>query len=98
MNATTHMSGYDWRQAAACADVDPEIFYPLDLYPIGPAVTSARAICAGCPVRTACLRDVMAGEDSARRWGITGGHTPDERTALYAAQRLGSVGSGSVAA
>jgi len=98
MNTPTHLGaliGRDWRQHAACADVDPETFYPLDLHPTAPAVNAARQVCAGCPVRTACLVDVMAGEDPARRWGITAGLTPDERTALHAGQRplLGSTGA-----
>lgn len=98
MNATTTAEGRDWRQGAECADVDPEIFYPLDLDPHGPAVTTAREICIGCPVRLACLRDVMNGEDPARRWGITAGLTPDERAALFAGRRHPSARPGAVAA
>ncbi len=78
--------------------VQEKVFYPLDLTPHGRAVTAARKVCESCPVRAACLADVMAGEDPARRWGITAGFTPDERTALYAAQRGAGAGSGSVAA
>lgn len=89
------MAGRDWREAAVCATSDPEIFYPLDIDPCGPAVAVARRICAGCPVRTACLGDVMAGEDPARRWGVTAGMTPDERAHIYAAHRasLGRFGA-----
>lgn len=76
-----------WRSAAACTRVAPEVFYPLDLGPSAPAVTAARRVCAGCPVRSACLTDVMRSEDPARRWGVTAGLTPDERAALFAAQR-----------
>ncbi|MBW0090622.1 WhiB family transcriptional regulator [Pseudonocardia sp. KRD-184] len=96
--ATTTATGRDWRHDAECADVDPEIFYPLDLAPYGPAVTVAREICAGCPVRLDCLLDVMAGEDPARRWGITAGLTPDERADLFAGRRLSSARPGAVAA
>ncbi|GAA2571867.1 WhiB family transcriptional regulator [Pseudonocardia hydrocarbonoxydans] len=98
MNTTTTTAGRDWRQGAECADVDPEIFYPLDLDPHGPAVTTAREICADCPVRAACLLDVMAGEDPARRWGMTAGLTPDERADLYAGRQLSSALPGAVAA
>ena len=80
-------AGPDWRTAAACGRVDAELFYPLDLDPTGPAVTAARRVCGGCPVRARCLVDVMAGEDPARRWGITAGLTPDERSALFLARR-----------
>lgn len=72
-----------WRDGAACVRVDPEVFYPLDERPGSPAVARAKAVCAGCPVRKICLTDVMAGEDPARRWGITGGLTPAERSARY---------------
>lgn len=98
MNATTTTTGRDWRQDAECADVNPETFYPLDLDPHGPAVTAAREICAGCPVRPACLLDVMTGEDPARRWGVTAGLTPDERAAVFAGRRLSSARPGAVAA
>jgi WhiB family redox-sensing transcriptional regulator len=86
--------GRDWRRHAACASgsVDPEIFYPLDLDPTGPSVTAARRVCAGCPVQLACLLDVMAGEDPARRWGITAGLTADERTHLYVTRRAVAAG------
>lgn len=97
MNATTPITG-EWHKLAACAGSDPEIFYPLDLDPTGPAVAAARRVCAGCPVRTACLADVMASEDPARRWGITAGLTADERAALFAAQRAPLAPDGAVAA
>jgi WhiB family redox-sensing transcriptional regulator len=99
MNTTTTTAvGRDWRHDAECTDVDPETFYPLDLDPTGPAVTAAREICAGCPVRLACLLDVMTGEDPARRWGITAGLTPDERAALFAGRRASSARPAAVAA
>jgi hypothetical protein len=76
-----------WHLDAACTGVDPEIFYPLDLGPDSAGVAAAKRICAVCPVRAQCLADVMAAEDPARRWGISGGTTPDERAALFATQR-----------
>lgn len=107
MTAPTHLAdlahltdlvGRDWRQLAACAVVDPETFYPLDLDPAGAAVTAARRVCTYCPVRVACLVDVMAAENPARRWGITAGLTPDERTALFAGQHPLIEPTGAVAA
>ena len=80
-----------WHLDAACTEVDPEIFYPLDLDPDSAGVADAKRICAVCPVRAECLADVMAGEDPARRWGISGGTTPAERAALFAAQRTAPV-------
>ncbi|MBW0088983.1 WhiB family transcriptional regulator [Pseudonocardia sp. KRD-184] len=87
-----------WRRLAACTVVGPETFYPLDLTPTGPAVIAARRVCATCPVRRACLADVMAAESPARRWGITAGLTPDERTALFAGQHSLVDPTGAVAA
>lgn len=90
MTATASLpwiAGDGWRYAAACLDVDPEIFYPVDERPDSPTVAAAKRVCAGCPVRKVCLADVMVGEDPARRWGITGGLTPAERAARYHRQR-----------
>ena len=75
-----------------------QILYPVDLAPTAPAVRVARRVCAACPVRAACLLDAMAGEDPARRWGVIGGTTPDERDALFLAQRPAVARSGAVAA
>ncbi|MBN9101133.1 MAG: WhiB family transcriptional regulator [Pseudonocardia sp.] len=91
-------AGRDWRTFALCADVDPEIFYPVDVRADAPAVQRAKRICTSCPVQTSCLLDVMAGEDPARRWGVIGATTPDERHALFLAQRPAVVRSGAVAA
>lgn len=88
----------DWRTAATCLRVDPEWFYPLDETPLSPAVLRAKRVCASCPVRKVCLADVMAGEDPARRWGITAGLTPAERTARYRRERRAAARMGEVAA
>jgi hypothetical protein len=79
----------DWRARAACRRLDPEAFFPLD--PGGPEAAAAREVCSYCPVQAACLADVMASEDPARRWGVVGGTTPDERTRIHLAQRAGGV-------
>jgi WhiB family redox-sensing transcriptional regulator len=76
-----------WHLDAACVRTDPEVFYPLDLDPGSAGVVAAKRICASCPVRRECLTDVMAAEDPARRWGISGGTTPSERAVIFAAQR-----------
>ncbi len=91
-------AGRDWRTQALCAQVDPEIFYPVNVAPTSPAVQQAKRICAACPVQTACLLDAMAGEDPARRWGVIGATTPDERHALFLAQRPTVAEPGAVAA
>jgi hypothetical protein len=74
-----------WREHAACAEIGAEVFYP-DPNQAGDAV-AAKRICTDCPVRVACLVDVLGWESSGRRHGIAGGLTPTERTRLVAAQR-----------
>lgn len=85
-SGTVLVDGGPWWALAACRRVDPEIFYPLDLGPTSPAVRAARQVCAGCAVLPECLADALVSEDPARRWGVIGGTTPDERAALYARQ------------
>lgn len=79
----------NWRASAVCAQVDdPEQFFPIDTGPAGAAaVACAKKVCASCPVRTECLTDVMASEDPAERWGVVGGLSAQDRTALHLNQR-----------
>ena len=47
----------DWRNYAACRDVDPELFFPIGN--TGPAllqIDEAKQVCARCKVAEACLR------------------------------------------
>jgi WhiB family redox-sensing transcriptional regulator len=72
-------AGRSWRERAACRGLPPAFFYPAP----GPAgradLAAARAICARCPVASACLAEAI---DAAERLGIWGGCTPAERRAL----------------
>lgn len=89
----------DWRRAAACRDVDPEIFYPPQGWAGSLVTATAVHICSGCPVRRACLADVMAWERPSERYGVVGGLTGPERSQL--AERLtraASQGAGGVSA
>jgi hypothetical protein len=65
----------DWRSRAACRELDPDTFFPATG---GPEVDRAKAVCADCPVRSACL------EEALRRIpeGIAGGLTAAERRTL----------------
>lgn len=75
----------DWRDKAACRHVNPtegnDPFFPDD----GERRSNwdtARAICAGCPVSTACLNDALRAEGSTpadKRAGYVGGASPAER-------------------
>jgi hypothetical protein len=50
----------------ACAGADPELFFPLP----GQSSDPAKAICAGCRVRAACLARARA---NGERYGVWGG-------------------------
>ena len=65
----------------ACADEDPELFFPTGRESSWPAndVADAREICAGCPVLGKCLSWAM---ESKQAHGIVAGYTPNERQAL----------------
>jgi WhiB family redox-sensing transcriptional regulator len=87
---TTPEYGTDWRVDALCArpGTDPEMFFPIETAANAPAqIAAAKRVCAACPVRTACLTDLMRWEDPARRWGVVAGTTAAERDVLYAHQR-----------
>jgi WhiB family redox-sensing transcriptional regulator len=69
-----------WTRDAACRDADPELFFPVsDLGPGARQVAEAKAVCATCPVREACLAFALAeGLDA----GVFGGLTDAERRKL----------------
>lgn len=68
-----------WAVRAACQGHDPEDW--MDDRP-GLPTAAARAVCAACPVRAACLAHALAYDEP---WGMWGGLTARER----AAHRLG---------
>lgn len=69
-----------WRQRAACRGVDPDIFYPAS----DEEAEAAKAICAQCPVREACLEYALANRE---RDGVWGGATERERRRLIRQRR-----------
>ena len=64
-----------WRDAAACRDQDPEMFFPHETGSAQPAKT----ICAGCDVREQCLAWAI---DHKQDYGVWGGRTVKERKRL----------------
>ena len=61
-------------------DTDPELFFPIGT--AGPALhqeARAKQICAGCQVRTACLRWALASGQEVGVWGVT---SEDERRTI----------------
>jgi WhiB family transcriptional regulator, redox-sensing transcriptional regulator len=69
-----------WRQSAACRGVDPEIFYPAS----DEEAAVAKAVCASCPVRQACLEFALA---SRERDGVWGGATEKDRRRMLRQRR-----------
>ena len=69
-----------WRRGAACRNMDTELFFPRGEtgVPLEQTV-AAKAICARCPVRIACLEFAMATRQES---GICGGRTEQERRTL----------------
>ncbi|HEX2307252.1 MAG TPA: WhiB family transcriptional regulator [Jatrophihabitantaceae bacterium] len=72
----------DWQVRAACRNTDTEAFFNPD-YLRGrnkrAREAAAKAICADCPVREACLAWALyLGETH----GVWGGMTPDERARI----------------
>ncbi|TPQ21488.1 WhiB family transcriptional regulator [Streptomyces sporangiiformans] len=70
----------EWLRRAACADEDPELFFPVGT--TGPAVrdvVAAKRICARCPVTFECLTWAL---DTGQTSGVWGGTGEEERTEL----------------
>ncbi|MCW2899251.1 MAG: whiB5 [Streptosporangiaceae bacterium] len=80
-----HVRPEDFRHRAACRSVDPEVFFPTAV--AGPElevqVSVAKAVCAGCVVRPACLEWALSGLPD----GIAGGMTEHERRVELARRR-----------
>lgn len=74
----------DWRSLSACLDADPELFFPLSAW--GPSLTqlaTAKAVCAGCEVRTECLHFALR---TGQEYGVWGGTSEDERRTMRRTQ------------
>ncbi|RMI46726.1 WhiB family transcriptional regulator [Streptomyces triticirhizae] len=77
------LGDHGWQERAVCrtapeATNDPELFFPdAD---DDARVATAKALCAGCPVREICLQTAL---ESGARDGIWGGTTEEERADLH---------------
>jgi WhiB family transcriptional regulator, redox-sensing transcriptional regulator len=69
-----------WRSKAACQGLDPEIFYPLD----DEESHEAKAVCATCSVREACLEHALGHREKD---GVWGGATERERRRMIRQRR-----------
>jgi len=62
----------EWRDRAACRDMDPDLFFPIGT--TGPAldqIEAAKGICRVCPVKDPCLEYALATNQEAGIWGAT---------------------------
>jgi WhiB family redox-sensing transcriptional regulator len=70
----------EWRRQASCRDTDPALFFPVGSSGTALAeIDAAKAVCARCGVREACLDFAMQTNQEA---GIWGGMSEDERRRL----------------
>lgn len=81
------MTARDWRQLAACANGDPEFFFPVG-NPRSRAYREEEAaaidVCMGCPVLAECRRFAMGEEmglPASARFGVFAAMGPAERAA-----------------
>jgi WhiB family transcriptional regulator, redox-sensing transcriptional regulator len=61
-----------WQDRAACAGLDPDLWFPEP----GGDTATAKAICAGCPVRWQCYDYAQTRPE---KHGIWGGFSARER-------------------
>lgn len=68
---------YTWREHSACRDLDTNLFFPPGDGP-GSAerIEQAKAVCAGCSVRSECLSFALSTRQDS---GVWGGMTEEER-------------------
>jgi len=79
----------DWYAHAACRHADPRLFFPAGDGASEVATTErAKRVCAGCPVRDACLDWALA---CGAKIGVWGGTTEGERRVLSARRSPSSV-------
>jgi WhiB family transcriptional regulator, redox-sensing transcriptional regulator len=81
----THLVADDFAGHPACAEVDPELFFPE----VGETtkVAKAKVICAGCEIREACLDFALRHGEA---FGVWGGTTPMERREMWRVRRESS--------
>lgn len=76
----------DWMQLAECRGLDPELFHAEQ----GESTREAKAVCAGCPVKAACLAHAL---DNHEKVGVWGGLSGQERRRLQRQRTLAPCGT-----
>lgn len=81
-------SAHDWRDSAACQGADLDLFFGTGYDETDKArdkrEAKAKKICAGCPVRDACLNWAL---NTGIAYGVWGGFGEDERRTYHTVQR-----------
>ena len=67
----------EWQDAALCAQVDPNEWFPEK----GKSTRQAKQVCRGCPVRAECLDYAL---EHGELYGVWGGLSPEERVIVNA--------------
>lgn len=70
----------EWRKLGACRGLRADVFYPDD----DDEAIEAKAVCADCPVRAACLEHALMHREKA---GVWGGATERERRRIIRQRR-----------
>ncbi len=85
------MDLWDWQYEGACRSADPEVFF----HPEGERGgtrrrrdEAAKAVCATCPVIVKCREHALTVHEP---YGVWGGLSEDERSAIIAERRAASV-------
>lgn len=73
-----------WSELAACAEVDPELFFPRSDSERA-QVADAKKVCRGCSVKFECLNYAMKEQIE---FGIFGGLTESERWKMGKVRRV----------
>jgi len=68
-----------WQDYGNCLGVDPDLFFPAR----GDSTDQAKAVCAGCTVRDACLEYALVNYE---KHGIWGGKSERERRRMRKAR------------
>ncbi|MEX0847618.1 MAG: WhiB family transcriptional regulator [Ilumatobacteraceae bacterium] len=69
-----------WRELGACRGLEPSMFFPDD----DDDAVEAKAVCAGCDVRVACLEHALTIRE---KQGVWGGATERERRRIIRQRR-----------
>jgi WhiB family redox-sensing transcriptional regulator len=81
------IENWDWQLRAACRNLDSAAFFPPERERGNERrrrEAVAKQVCSGCPVIEQCRRHALAAEE---RYGVWGGLTETDRTAVIRARR-----------